>query len=35
MIEPSAAKIAFIIPFGAAVFVMLWILWNLHKQGKS
>jgi hypothetical protein len=35
MIESSAAKIAFLIPFGAAVLVMLWILWNLYRQGRN
>ncbi len=35
MIDPSAAKIAFIVPFGTAVLVMLWILWNLFKQDKN
>ncbi len=35
MIDPSDAKIAFIVPFGTAVLVMLWILWNLFKQDKN
>ena len=35
MIDPSVAKIAFIVPFGTAVLVMLWILWNLFKQDKN
>lgn len=35
MIDPSDAKIAFIVPFGAALLVMLWILWNLFKQDKN
>ena len=35
MIDPSVAKIAFIVPFGTAVLAMLWILWNLLKQDKN
>ncbi len=35
MLEPSTAKIAFIVPFGAAVLVMFWILWNLYRQNKN
>jgi len=35
MIETSIAEIAFIIPYGAAVLAMLWILWNLSKQRKN
>jgi len=35
MFAISAKEIAIVLPFGAAVLVMLWILWNFWKQGKS
>lgn len=31
----SIEKIAFVVPFGIATIVMLWILWNLYRQGKG
>jgi hypothetical protein len=34
MFEALAAKIVLILPFILAACLMLWILWNLNKQGK-
>lgn len=34
MFEAFVAKIVLILPFSLAVCLMLWILWNLHKQSK-
>lgn len=31
----SIEKIAIFVPFGAATLLMLWMLWNLYKQGKG